>query len=480
MNTPSDVRALTATFKALGCEPEFADFVERTLAPMATEVGAWLELAATLRRQNAYEAALHTYATAERRFPNIPQLPNNKGILLRECGLLEEALFAFSEALRLNPVYASALANQGNVLEYLGRFPDAEDAYKRLLAIEPNRVTVWNNLGNCAYQLGRKEEARRYYEHAIEIDPDYVFALVNLAGLIDELGNRAKATILVDRALRLDPLDEEATKLQQRFLQREPGRALDPPAWNLPSLDKLQAAERLHDFVERQNREVKVVPELLKRTKILNERTGFLGWDPERLAAEPDGDPGPAAVRLSPPTPESPRLYLAYAWSRDDPSQLDGAYEQDMLMDAFAGRLFNAGYEIIYDRDPRNLHKGLSEIHVLRRLYDCNFFVPVVTERYLAKIAPVATTRGMVGAEWDLACQLASAGFLSFIGVWLSGEPLPDLLNGVNTIDLRDLDNFGPKIAEMFPGATAGRHGVPKLAARPRPQEPTDWPKYTP
>ena len=56
----------------------------------------------------------------------------------------------------------------------------------------------------------------------------------------------------------------------------------------------------------------------------------------------------------------------------------------------------------------------------------------------------------------------------------LRGGPLPDQLNGVNIIDLRDLDTLGSKIAEMFRGATTGRYGVPKLASRPRPQEPTD------
>lgn len=103
MSTLPDVKALTATLKTLGCTPDYAHFIERTLAPRASDAGVWLELGATLRRQGAYEAALHPYDAAERRFPNLPQLSNNRGLLLRECGKLEEALTAFSDAVHLNP-----------------------------------------------------------------------------------------------------------------------------------------------------------------------------------------------------------------------------------------------------------------------------------------------------------------------------------------------------------------------------------------
>jgi hypothetical protein len=43
---------------------------------------------------------------------------------------------------------------------------------------------------------------------------------------------------------------------------------------------------------------------------------------------------------------------------------------EDIITCAIAGRLFNRGYEIVFDRDLRNTDKALSEIDVLRRLYD--------------------------------------------------------------------------------------------------------------
>jgi hypothetical protein len=219
---------------------------------------------------------------------------------------------------------------------------------------------------------------------------------------------------------------------------------------------------------------------MLKRSRQLVDRSGFMAWDPQRLKAEPMGDPGPHVVRLPPPTPTAPRLFIAYAWMQDDPNQLDGAYENDMVTYAIAGGLFNRGYQIVFDRDPRNLDKGLNEIDVLRRLYDCNYFVPIITKHYLEKIAPGTPTRNMVGAEWDLTCQLADAGFLIFAGIWLSGDALPPPLNAANTVDAREGSNFTPELISRFPPAAPGAHGIPWLPAPHRPPEPADWPVFDP
>ena len=481
MPTPSDVRALVEGFRKLGIEPEFADFVERTLGPRADEAGVWLELAGTLRRRGAYQAALLAYDAAERRFPAVHQLPNNRGILLRETGLLDDALASFQHAVRLRPDYVQALENQGNVLELLGRFAEAEPVYRKILSLEPGRATSWNNLGNCAEQLGRRTEAIQCYERAIELDAMYVIAIVNLAGAVDAAGDRARASSLVERALTIDPADEVALALRQRILEKSPARALAAPGWDAPTtLRQLAETDAFHDQIDKKRERGRILSGLLGRSKSLNDNAGFMAWDPERLASDPVGDPGRDVVRLTPPTRSAPRLFLAYAWSPDDQTAVAHGYEQDMLMEAFAGELFGRGYQIVYDRDPRNVDKALDEIHVLRRLYDCNYFVPVVTERYLEKIAPESPARGMVGAEWDLACQLADAGFLAFIGVWLSGKELPGRFTARNTVDLRDHNIFGAAVDAMFPRGRRGSWSVPVLRAADRPEEPADWPKYRP
>jgi tetratricopeptide (TPR) repeat protein len=471
-----DVRELTEAFVGLGIDDEFAGFVSQTLGERADESGMWLELAAALRRQGQYRAALLTYGAAERRFPMLPELPNNRGILLREAGDLEGALEAFTDALRLRPRYASALESQGEILEFLDRPAEAADAYARLLELEPDRATAWNNIGNTEKVQGRIPEARRCYERAIELDPDYVFALVNLGGLLYELGDRPGAVELLDRALALDATDEVALELRERVLAEGPVHGLGSPAW-VPSMSlaELIEAGRLHDEIDRRREEGAIVPLLLKRAKELNDRHGFLAWDPEKLERDPGGDPGPGFPRLAPPTAQSPRLFLSYAWARDDPQYMEGAYESDLWMEAFAGTLFGRGYDIVYDRDPRNADKGLSDIHVLRRLYDCNFFVPVFTELYAGKIADDSPATSAVAAEWNLARELAERGYLTFVGMWRSGEPPPAPLDQDNTFDMREAAPWGRD--DVFPAAAAGRRAVPGVPAPDRPPDPDDWPK---
>lgn len=474
-----DVRELTEAFVGLGIDEEFAGFVAQTLGERADEPGVWLELAAALRRRGEYRAALLTYGAAERRFPMLPELPNNRGILLREAGHLDAALEAFTDALVLRPGYAAALESQGQILEFLERPAEAGDAYSRLLELEPGRATAWNNLGNTEKAQARIPEARHCYEHAIELDPDYVFALVNLAGLRYELGDRAGAVELLDRALAIDATDDVALELRERVLAEGPVQGLGSPAW-VPSmsLDEVIEAGRLHEEIDRRREAGTIVPLLLKRAKELNDRQGFLAWEPEKLAHDPGGDPGPGFARLTPPTAQSPRLFLSYAWARDDPQQMEGAYESDLWMEAFAGALFGRGYDIVYDRDPRNADKGLSDIHVLRRLYDCNFFVPVFTELYAGKIADDALATSAVAAEWNLARELAGGGYLGFLCVWRSGDPAHAPLDEHNTFDMREAAPWGRD--DVFPAAAGGVRAVPGVPAPDRPPDPDDWPTPLP
>jgi tetratricopeptide (TPR) repeat protein len=479
MAEPSDVKNLVAAFVKLGLADESAAFICRTLSAHADDPNAWLEMAAEMRRQGRYEAATRAYEFAERRFPMLARLQYNRGVLLHEAGMLEEALAAFTQAVRLKPDYANALESQGQTLELLGRFVQAEPVYRTLLQLQPQRATAWNNLGNCAKRLDRRAEARQCYEKAIELDPDYVFALVNLAGLLDEDKDRDGALALLRRALALDPTDEMATKLLRNIEANVPARRMLPPAWDAPrTLHGRTHAASLQAYIEQKRANSRIVPELLKRSRTLTDSTGFMAWSPDRLKADPMGDPGPHVLRLPPPTPTAPRLFISYAWTQVHQTPLNRGYHNDMFTYAIAGDLFNRGYQIVFDRDPRNLDKGLSEIDVLRRLYDCNYFVPIVTERYIEKIAPDTSTRNMGGAEWDLACQLADTGFLVFAGIWLSGDTLPPRLSAANTVDARAGRNLSPELRARFPQAAPGAYGIPWLPAPQRPPEPADWPVF--
>ncbi|MBL8740686.1 MAG: hypothetical protein JNK04_06325 [Myxococcales bacterium] len=213
----------------------------------------------------------------------------------------------------------------------------------------------------------------------------------------------------------------------------------------------------------------------LRRVEEVNRRAGFLAWDPQKLAVDPVGDPGPGYPRLHPATPASPRLFIAYGWSRD---QTHDAFETDVWIDAFAGFLFNRGYDIVFDRDPRNFAKGLNWLQVLTRMNDCNYFVPIVTEQWVARVTS-ASPVGPAPAEWKHAKSFFPAR-LTMIGVWRSGL-LPEPLRAENTVDVRAGEMpWADAISDMFPEAEPGKKGVPKLAAPQPLPDPPQWPKLKP
>jgi hypothetical protein len=61
------------------------------------------------------------------------------------------------------------------------------------------------------------------------------------------------------------------------------------------------------------------------------------------------------------------------------------------------------------------------------------------------------------------------------------GIAVPGALTEANTVDVRDdASPWAAAIGEMFPEASPGRRGVPKLPAPKRPPDPPHWPKYRP
>jgi hypothetical protein len=216
---------------------------------------------------------------------------------------------------------------------------------------------------------------------------------------------------------------------------------------------------------------------LLSPVSETNRRAGFQGWDPAMRARRPLGDPGRKFPRLHPITADHPRLFISYSWSQDMNLQTD---ESDHWADAFAGFLFGRGYDIVYDRDPRNFDKALSWFDLLVRMNDCNYFVLIMTEKLLNRLR--SSTSGPAVAEWQHALK-AYPDWYTFIGIWRSGDDLPHPFSGVNVVDVRSGKARAPwsrPIARMFPAAAQGEWGRPLLPPPRRPPDPPHWPAYVP
>lgn len=170
----------------------------------------------------------------------------------------------------------------------------------------------------------------------------------------------------------------------------------------------------------------------LRFPQLSNKRAGFLTWNPEAL--EPEMAAGdPLVIR------DSPRLFLSYRWSE--------AIEVNAVIDVYASRLWDLGYDIVFDRDPRHLDKQLNATDLLLLMPGCTHLVLLVTDE-LVEFAGgrphEPPTR--LDLEWDLAQQLAH---LRWLGVWHSGNELPRPLTRESVADMRE-SPLGP-MSMLFP-----------------------------
>lgn len=159
----------------------------------------------------------------------------------------------------------------------------------------------------------------------------------------------------------------------------------------------------------------------LRFPQLANRRAGFLTWNPEVLEAEMAAGE-PLVIR------DSPRLFLSYRWSQ--------AIEVNTAIDHYASRLWDLGYDIVFDRDPRHLDKQLSATDVLLLLPGCTHIVMLVTDDLVefARGRPHVSPTPL-DLEWDLAERLTD---LRRLGVWHSGDELPPPLTPDRVADMRE------------------------------------------
>jgi hypothetical protein len=170
-----------------------------------------------------------------------------------------------------------------------------------------------------------------------------------------------------------------------------------------------------------------------------NAAHGVLTWDPQLLEQEMKLE---ASGRTLPRPIGAPRLFLSYRWSQ--------SIDEIGLIDYFAGRLHMVGYDIVFDRDPRYLGRGLEADDVLLLMYGCTHFVPFVGEEMTSILeGGNARDKSPVELEWDLALTLRrSRRPLGWLGIQYSGDRLPKPLTKAAVADVRESwDTFD----QLFP-----------------------------
>lgn len=162
----------------------------------------------------------------------------------------------------------------------------------------------------------------------------------------------------------------------------------------------------------------------------LNRSQGMQAWDPKLIKLDLEAE---RHGRELPPPIGAPRLFLSYCWSW-------GKQSSDMqIIDFFAGDLFNRGYDLVFDRDPRHFEKGLSAEDLLLLLPSCTHFLALITKEYTDRIMnPGHHRTSPVRQEWALATNLSRSNKRPvFMGLWFSGNELPRPFTPDTVLDFR-------------------------------------------
>jgi hypothetical protein len=168
---------------------------------------------------------------------------------------------------------------------------------------------------------------------------------------------------------------------------------------------------------------------------------GVLAWDRELIQQDLAAE---RQYRKIPSPIGAPRLFLSYRWS--DLSTMQ-------RIDFFAGSLFNRGYDIIFDRDPRHIDKGLKPGDLLLFLPSCTHFVALLTEEYTRRIIGEDQNKTSPACqEWAWAARLSNRFRRpEFMGIWLSGERLPNPFTVQNVLDFRESGSASRLTDRVFP-----------------------------
>jgi Flp pilus assembly protein TadD len=158
-------------------------------------------LGVILKNQGRLDQAAAEYQQAIALKPDFVEACNNLGNVLRQQGQLDQAAARYQQAIALKPDYAEAHNNLGIILWQQDKLDQAVARYQQALALKPNFAEAHNNLGNALKRQGKFDQALARFEQAIALRPDYAEAHSNLGSVLLSLGNVLKEQGKFDQAL---------------------------------------------------------------------------------------------------------------------------------------------------------------------------------------------------------------------------------------------------------------------------------------
>ncbi|HTU27469.1 MAG TPA: sulfotransferase [Pirellulales bacterium] len=135
------------------------------------ELNALIAQAEGHHRAGRLVEAVATYRQILTERPEIAEVHNSLGLVLKAQGKLDEAAAQYARAIALKPTLFQAHNNLGNVLRLQNRLAEAAESYQRAVALGPDQPDTHTNLGKVLAHLGRLDEAAACFDRALTLRP---------------------------------------------------------------------------------------------------------------------------------------------------------------------------------------------------------------------------------------------------------------------------------------------------------------------
>ncbi|MGB3404547.1 MAG: tetratricopeptide repeat protein [Microcoleaceae cyanobacterium] len=128
-----------------------------------------------------YQEALNTYAKALEIKESLPEVWNNRGVILTKLQRYAEAIDSYDKAIKIHSDYPDAWNNRGVALGKLKEYEKAVDSYDHAVELKPDYADAWNNRGFALAQLKKYDEAIQSYQQATALKPNFYLVWYNQA-----------------------------------------------------------------------------------------------------------------------------------------------------------------------------------------------------------------------------------------------------------------------------------------------------------
>lgn len=131
-----------------------------------------------------YGTAIELLDASAKHNPSVPQLHNNRGLVLRKLGAVTDAVHAFRQAILLSPDYTEAHYNLGIVLMESGQTDRAERSLTTVVTLDGEHGAALYALAELEVARGHVGKAASYLSMCIRLDTaDRLGASLLLAAL---------------------------------------------------------------------------------------------------------------------------------------------------------------------------------------------------------------------------------------------------------------------------------------------------------